>query len=406
MKDSIFPNSLSNQLLRRAQWKCEYCKQELTAPISYYFEKEHVVPVSRSNDNSFENLAVACRPCNLNKSNKLKFNDPKTGKETNIFNPRQDRWLDHFKYSNFSGNIIGQTSKGRATAKLLKFNKKFKSLITLLSDNDILCSQDNIIIQKLHTIRLFRLNCEFENTISYADHLLSDKEFLDSKNSIEIQYYISTQVIESYFTESFSSDSLMKGIRKCYYFKNYFGPKFNNFYDNHLLTLYGQLTKINPNLKYFYYNCFKEQINHFDYSKTIYSQLQYITNSLKMNVNNFSLLELKLLRKYFYDMDSLEFTDPLLYINSLIKFLDLALFFPEFFNKVEKDLLNCKIIKANNLLESHFSYDKALYAILQKRILLLNRPNELIEYSLSKDKLIIFCESNNLFNHVRDLKLI
>ena len=46
--------------------------------------------------------------------------DPDSGVMVALFNPRQDVWTDHFVLRH--GHIVGLTSTGRATARLLNMN--------------------------------------------------------------------------------------------------------------------------------------------------------------------------------------------------------------------------------------------------------------------------------------------
>lgn len=67
-----------------------------------------------------ENLAYACRLCNLYKGTDLATLDPE-GRIVNLFNPRKDSWTDHFR---FDGPVIRPlTPIGIATARLLRFNE-------------------------------------------------------------------------------------------------------------------------------------------------------------------------------------------------------------------------------------------------------------------------------------------
>jgi HNH endonuclease len=54
----------------RANHRCEYYHApELV--FNFPFEVEHIIPVSRKGADSEENLALACRSCNLRKGNRL-----------------------------------------------------------------------------------------------------------------------------------------------------------------------------------------------------------------------------------------------------------------------------------------------------------------------------------------------
>jgi hypothetical protein len=84
------------------------------------FHIEHIVPRQHCNDDSAENLALACPACNLVKGPNLTGIDPATRQVTTLFHPRRDRWNDHFGYDGIQ--IIGKTAIGRTTVSLLKMN--------------------------------------------------------------------------------------------------------------------------------------------------------------------------------------------------------------------------------------------------------------------------------------------
>jgi len=48
--------------------------------------------------------------------------DPETGRQTWLFNPRRDRWKEHFAWSSDRVIIIGRTDIGRATIAALDMN--------------------------------------------------------------------------------------------------------------------------------------------------------------------------------------------------------------------------------------------------------------------------------------------
>lgn len=66
------------------------------------------------------NLALACFDCNRFKGSDIASVDPVSGVLTPIFNPRTNRWSEHFRFD--SGRIVPLTSIGRATARLLRLN--------------------------------------------------------------------------------------------------------------------------------------------------------------------------------------------------------------------------------------------------------------------------------------------
>lgn len=68
-----------------------------------------------------ENSALACRSCNVFKSDAIEAIDPSTGNIVPIFNPRADVWTTHFAVDD-DNRIVGQTATGRATIIRLNIN--------------------------------------------------------------------------------------------------------------------------------------------------------------------------------------------------------------------------------------------------------------------------------------------
>jgi len=113
-------DAVTGQLVRqRAGNRCEYCR--LPQDFSdLRFHVEHVVPRQHRGSNNPANLALACPECNLHKGTNLTGIDPDTGKVTQLFDPRRDRWADHFRI--VEGSVTGKTPTGRTTAWLLEMN--------------------------------------------------------------------------------------------------------------------------------------------------------------------------------------------------------------------------------------------------------------------------------------------
>jgi hypothetical protein len=65
---------------------------------------------------------MACRRCNACKANRVDALDRVTNESVRLFNPRTDRWLDHFRWSFEGTRIMGITSTGRATVEALQMN--------------------------------------------------------------------------------------------------------------------------------------------------------------------------------------------------------------------------------------------------------------------------------------------
>jgi hypothetical protein len=86
---------------------------------------EHIVPLSRGGASDETNLWLACAWCNSYKGDKTHALDPVTGEDEPLFNPRTQRWADHFCWSDDGIKIIGLTPTGRATVLALRLNNEF-----------------------------------------------------------------------------------------------------------------------------------------------------------------------------------------------------------------------------------------------------------------------------------------
>ncbi len=60
---------------------------------------DHINPRSKGGDTTFENICLTCRSCNEFKSDLTKVKDPPTGEIVSLFNPRTQKWTDHFSWS-------------------------------------------------------------------------------------------------------------------------------------------------------------------------------------------------------------------------------------------------------------------------------------------------------------------
>ncbi|NKQ37458.1 MAG: HNH endonuclease [Chloroflexi bacterium] len=109
-------------IIDRAQKRCEYCQSWMnyaTQPFVF----EHIIPRSRGGVSALENLALACGGCNGHKYNKMESPDPIDGKVVPLYNPRQQKWQDHFGWNEDYTRVVGLTATGRATVKALKMNR-------------------------------------------------------------------------------------------------------------------------------------------------------------------------------------------------------------------------------------------------------------------------------------------
>jgi hypothetical protein len=113
---------LRAQVLHDAGGRCGYCRlsEEITGtPL----EIEHIVPEARGGLTHRANLWAVCRYCNLLKSDRVEAPEPETGAVTSLFNPRAERWSDHFIWIDGGLRIQGTTPRGRATVEALALNR-------------------------------------------------------------------------------------------------------------------------------------------------------------------------------------------------------------------------------------------------------------------------------------------
>lgn len=83
---------------------------------------DHILPTSKGGKTVFENVCLACRPCNEFKSDATKAIDPLTGETALLFNSRLQSWSNHFVWSEDGTKIQGLTAIGRATEVALQMN--------------------------------------------------------------------------------------------------------------------------------------------------------------------------------------------------------------------------------------------------------------------------------------------
>jgi hypothetical protein len=107
---------IRRQVTDRANRQCEYCliREE---DSGFRHQVDHIVSRKHGGAPSLENLALACVLCNRYKGTDIAAIDSETSGVTLLFNPRQDRWDDHYRIEN--GRIVPTSPVGRVTASLL-----------------------------------------------------------------------------------------------------------------------------------------------------------------------------------------------------------------------------------------------------------------------------------------------
>lgn len=116
------PAHLRRQVRERFQCRCAYCQtaEQLTAVT---FEVEHIVPRSAGGQTRFQNLCLSCPTCNRYKADRTEGIDPDTGEAVRLFAPHQDRWSEHFTWTDDATELVPLTAIGRATIAALRMNR-------------------------------------------------------------------------------------------------------------------------------------------------------------------------------------------------------------------------------------------------------------------------------------------
>jgi hypothetical protein len=113
------PAELRRAVSARARRFCEYC---LVHEDDTWFgcEVDHIISIKHGGTTTPENLALACMPCNRAKGTDI--GSLVHDRFTRFFNPRTDRWFDHFRVAEDDVRIVPMTAIGSATVRILGFN--------------------------------------------------------------------------------------------------------------------------------------------------------------------------------------------------------------------------------------------------------------------------------------------
>ena len=119
MKKARISAALRREVRARARERCEYCLLADSQAIGPH-EPDHLIALKHGGETSSANLVLACLDCNRFKGADIASLDPLTGELVPLFNPRTQRWAEHFQLNGYQ--IIPLTAVGRATERLLKLN--------------------------------------------------------------------------------------------------------------------------------------------------------------------------------------------------------------------------------------------------------------------------------------------
>jgi len=118
MADEI-SQQLRREIRNRANGRCEYCQIPETLLLAGC-EVDHIISRKHGGATELSNLALSCARCNRAKGTDISSIHAGSGALVRLFNPRVDRWDEHFVMD--GARIIGLTPIGEVTAALLRFN--------------------------------------------------------------------------------------------------------------------------------------------------------------------------------------------------------------------------------------------------------------------------------------------
>ncbi|MGB3192584.1 MAG: HNH endonuclease signature motif containing protein [Limnoraphis sp.] len=119
MSRPYISEKLRQQVASRADFLCEYC---LISEGDTFLgcQVDHIISLKHGGVTEANNLAFACVYCNRNKGSDLGSISQQTGQLVRFFNPRTDRWSEHFQLQ--GARVEPITPIGEVTARILGFN--------------------------------------------------------------------------------------------------------------------------------------------------------------------------------------------------------------------------------------------------------------------------------------------
>ena len=125
MSTTYISVDLRRLVVARAEGLCEYC---VIAEEDTFFgcEADHIISEKHGGPTQEDNLAQACVFCNQAKGSDIGSIHWESGDFVRFFNPRTDRWAEHFVL--VGSRIEGLTAIGAVTARILDFNSNERLL--------------------------------------------------------------------------------------------------------------------------------------------------------------------------------------------------------------------------------------------------------------------------------------
>jgi hypothetical protein len=130
---------LRQEVIKRVEGCCEYCLVSQEDEF-FKFPIDHIIAQKHGGTSTSANLCLSCPDCNAFKGSDIASIDSKTRQLTPLFNPREQKWDEHF---HFQGAIIEpRTPVGRVTVVILQLNRpeRITDRLLLIEANRYPCS--------------------------------------------------------------------------------------------------------------------------------------------------------------------------------------------------------------------------------------------------------------------------
>lgn len=119
MSSAYISAELRQQVAERAYFVCEYCLIH-TEDTHFGCQIDHIISEKHGGLTEPDNLAYACAFCNRFKGSDIGSIDWDTGAFMRFYNPRTDRWREHFELVGI--RIIPTSAISRVTVRLLQMD--------------------------------------------------------------------------------------------------------------------------------------------------------------------------------------------------------------------------------------------------------------------------------------------
>ena len=122
MSKTRLSGALRARIAKQFAGCCAFCRtQERVSGIK--LTVDHIVPESLGGTSEESNLCLACWDCNFHKGIQVTAFDTILEKRLRLFHPQQQKWSDHFEWSQDGLYILAKTPVGRVTIDALWLNR-------------------------------------------------------------------------------------------------------------------------------------------------------------------------------------------------------------------------------------------------------------------------------------------